>query len=124
MIDVLALAGLVSALALSAVAAGASDLGVPLWFVYIFSTAGATLAYPILATRFPGALTGRVNASLNMATFVAAFAAQYGIGPVLDHWATGPGVYPPAAYGIAFGAIVALQAVALYTVLPLLKRAA
>ena len=122
MIDVMALASLLSALALAALAAGAVRSGVALWCGYIFAAAGATLAYPILAGRFPGALTGRVNASLNMATFVTAFAVQYGIGPVLDRWAGADGTWPPAAYGIAFGVIVALQGLALLAALPLLRR--
>ena len=123
MIEVLAAAGLLSALALAGIAVAAGPGATALWFVYIFVTAGATLAYPVLVGHFPGALTGRVNASLNMATFVAAFAAQYGTGPVLDRWGTGaagPGAYPPVAYGIAFGAIALLQGAALCWLLPVL----
>jgi MFS family permease len=123
LIDVLAIASGASALVLATLAAGVIAGSVVLWCAYIFLTAAATLAYPVLAERFAGAVVGRVNASLNMATFVAAFAAQYGIGPVLDGWAPGgANGYPPQAYGAAFWLIVALQLIALAYLAPALKR--
>jgi len=118
--DVFLLTSLVSALALGAIALGLG--GMPFWMVYIFASAGAALAYPVLAERFPGHITGRVNASLNMVTFVTAFGVQYAVGVILDAWGAADGRYPRAAYDAAFGCVALVQFVAVALFLPLLRR--
>jgi MFS family permease len=109
--DMFILCALSSALTLAAIAAGLG--GTVLWALYIFLSAGATLAYTVLAEYFPLDLLGRVNSSLNMVTFVTAFATQFGIGKVLDAWGAEAGRYPAAAYSTGFWAVVAVQLAAL-----------
>jgi predicted MFS family arabinose efflux permease len=96
----------------------ASAAAAPLWILFAFIAPTATLSYSILTARYDRALVGRVNTALNMLVFIAAFAAQWGIGAIVSLWTSEAGRYPPAAYMAAFGACVALQALAL---LPLLR---
>lgn len=55
-----------------------------LWFVLAMVFATGNVAYAELTGRFPSTLAGRVNAALNLATFVGAFAIQWGYGVMLD----------------------------------------
>jgi predicted MFS family arabinose efflux permease len=84
------------------------------WVLFgIFGTAGI-VSYADLSQRFPPHLTGRVNTGLNLMVFVAAFAAQWGTGAVINRWPpTASGGYPPAAYQAGFGLMLALQAAGL-----------
>ncbi len=85
----------------------------PLWALFGFFGTSGILTYAALTQSFPEQLAGRVNTALNLLVFVAAFAAQWGVGAVIGRWAqTAGGTYPPAAYRAAFGALVALQALA------------
>lgn len=108
----------VSAIALALLAAGVRQGATALWALYIFTITSATLGYPLLAQRFPTTLTGRVNSSLNMSTFVAAFVAQSAIGPVLDRYALPAGGYSASGYSVAFACIVVCQVCALVALLP------
>ncbi len=114
----------ISALALALIAAGVRQGALILWAIYILTVTSATLGYPLLAQRFPATLTGRVNASLNMSTFVAAFIAQSAIGPVLDRFALPGGGYSSTGYSLAFWAIVVLQVAALASLFSALRRPA
>ena len=55
-----------------------------LWFVLGVVFAVGNLAYAELTSRFEPTLAGRVNAALNLATFVGAFSIQWGYGVLLD----------------------------------------
>ena len=55
-----------------------------LWFVLGVVFAVGNLAYAELTSRFDPTLAGRVNAALNLATFVGAFSIQWGYGVMLD----------------------------------------
>jgi MFS family permease len=95
-----------------------------LWCLFgYFGTCGV-LFFAHLSQAFPNALSGRVITGLNVFTFGSAFLAQWGIGAVLQLWpAASAGSYTPAGYQMAFGAIFALQIVALVFVFTLRDRA-
>ncbi len=76
-----------------------------------FGTAGI-LPYAVLSQSFAPELAGRVNTGLNLLVFLGAFAAQWGIGALIDLWPrTDSGGYAPAGYQAALGVMFALQAV-------------
>jgi len=70
--------------------------------------------YAVLSQSFPLHLSGRVNTALNLLVFVAAFAAQWGIGAIINLWpvAAGDG-YSPAGYQAAFAVMLLLQLLSL-----------
>lgn len=78
-----------------------------------FGTAGI-LPYAVLSQSFAPELAGRVNTGLNLLVFLGAFAAQWGMGALIDLWPrTGSGGYAPAGYQTALGVMFALQAAGL-----------
>ena len=85
-----------------------------LWVLFgIFGTTGI-VPYAVLSQSFPLHLSGRVNTALNLLVFVAAFAAQWGIGAIINLWpvAAGDG-YAPAGYQAAFAVMLLLQLLSL-----------
>jgi sugar phosphate permease len=84
----------------------------PIWMLFGFFGTTAIVPYAALSQAFPANLAGRVNTALNLLVFVAAFAAQWGMGGIIEHW-TPPGTegYHPAGYRIGFGAMLLLQMV-------------
>jgi len=85
-----------------------------LWVLFgIFGTTGI-VPYAVLSQSFPLHLSGRVNTALNLLVFVAAFAAQWGIGAIINMWpvAAGDG-YAPAGYQAAFAVMLILQLLSL-----------
>jgi MFS family permease len=90
----------------------------PLWALLNLFSTSAALSYSILSREYPKALAGRVNTAVNLLIFVAAFAAQFGIGAIMDFWPATAGRYPPEAYRAAFGVVAALQVVAFLVLLP------
>jgi predicted MFS family arabinose efflux permease len=94
-------------------AAGVKTGAAWIWMAYAFSsTTGTVLVYTILSKAFSTQLTGRVNTASNLLLFVFAFAAQWGIGAVINLWTAVDGRYPPAAYHVAFGIPLLLQCAA------------
>jgi len=85
-----------------------------LWSAFaLFGTSGI-LVYAGLSQTFPKHLAGRVNTSINLLVFVASFLFQWGVGVVIGLWpATAGGGYAPAAYQAGFGAVLAVQVVAM-----------
>jgi len=84
------------------------------WMLFGFFGTAGILPYAGLSQRFPPHLAGRVNTSLNVLVFVVAFAAQWGIGIVIELWsgfAAGPSSV--GGYHAAFGMMLGLQATAL-----------
>lgn len=77
-----------------------------------FGTAGA-MNYAILAQRVPRHLTGRVSTCFNLLIFVMAFALQWGLGIIINLWSPREGMYPEAAYLVAFSLTLALQLIGL-----------
>jgi MFS family permease len=75
-----------------------------------FFGTSSIVGYAALSQRFPPALAGRVNTALNLLSFTAAFAAQWGIGAIIGLWPTGPaGEYHAHGYRAAFALMLALQ---------------
>jgi hypothetical protein len=67
-----------------------------------------------LSQTFPRHLAGRVNTSINLLVFVAGFLFQWGVGVVIDRWPVGAtGGYQPEAYRAGFGAVLAVQVIAM-----------
>ena len=55
-----------------------------LWIAYGMFSSFGTLVFPLLTAGFPVALSGRANTTLNLFAFSGAFAAQWGIGVLID----------------------------------------
>ncbi len=88
-----------------------APLRVASWLIFGMSGQVAILAYPWLSSYFGTALSGRANTAMNMLIFSTAFAVQAAIGGIIDLFPrTAAGTYPAAAYKIAFGIFLALQA--------------
>lgn len=87
------------------------DIGpVLFWILFGFSGTAGILTYAVLSQSFPPDLAGRVNTALNLLVFVAAFAAQWGTGAIINLWPTMPnGGYAPDGYSYAFGSLFLLQ---------------
>lgn len=85
----------------------------PLWILFgVFGTTGI-IPYAVLSQSFPVHLSGRVNTAVNLLVFVTAFAAQWGIGSVINLWpVSGAGGYAPEGYRAAFSVMLGLQVVA------------
>ncbi len=82
----------------------------PLWLLFGFFGTAAILPYAVLSQSFPRQLAGRANTGLNLLVFVAAFAAQWVIGLIINLWPqTDTGRYDAAGYSGSFGLIVVLQ---------------
>jgi len=70
-----------------------------------------TLCYPILSQHVPQRLIGRASTALNTFFFIGAFTLQYGVGIIIEIFEPEiTGEYPVVAYQLAFGAMVAMQA--------------
>jgi sugar phosphate permease len=82
------------------------------WAVVAAVGAATVLSFAILAEYFPKELAGRANGALNLFHIAAAFAVQYAIGVVLQHWTPQAGHYPEIAYQTAFALDLALQVAA------------
>jgi MFS family permease len=83
------------------------------WFLFALLAPSASLAYAIQTRRYDASLAGRVNTAVNLLVFLGAFAAQWGVGAILDLWPADAGRHPPVAYGAAFGALACAEAIAL-----------
>lgn len=88
-------------------------IALPAWLVLAAVGQVAILAFPWFAKEVGENLSGRANATINFAMFVVAFAAQYGVGLVISHFAPTATGYDPRAYVWAFGGLLALQVLAL-----------
>ena len=85
-----------------------------LWVLFgVFGTTGI-IPYAVLSQSFPLHLSGRVNTSVNLLVFIAAFSAQWGIGAIINLWpGTAAGGYAPPGYQAGFAMMLCLQAIAL-----------
>lgn len=80
-----------------------------LWSVLGMTFAVGNVAYAEITSRFGPALAGRVNAALNLCTFVGAFVLQWGYGVMVDQLGAG-GWSLAESHRAAFGMLLALQA--------------
>lgn len=81
----------------------------PLWLLFGFFGTACILPYAVLSQGFPPRLAGRVNAGLNLLVFLAAFAAQWGVGAILAQWPATVAGYDPSGYRWSFGLLAGLQ---------------
>lgn len=80
-----------------------------LWVLFGFFGTSGMLNYAILSQAFPPDLAGRVNTALNLLVFGLAFATQWGMGAIINHWPATGGGYQAFGYRIAFGLVLILQ---------------
>lgn len=101
------------ALALCAELALVLDLAEPilLWPVLGFAFSLSNIAYPVLSSAFPVALSGRVNTALNLMVFIGAFALQWGIGAAVDTFSS-LGLQAAEAFRLTLGLLLAGQTMA------------
>ncbi len=93
----------------------------PLWFLLGALSAVNSQAYLASAAYFPREVFGRVSTAINLMAFMGAFAVQWGLGLALDGLqAAGHGM--AAALSIAFGGLIALQALSYVPLLPIFER--
>ncbi len=86
----------------------------PLWLLFGFTGTTGVIAYAGLSQSFPVELAGRVNTALNLVVFVAAFAAQWGIGAVIALWPVAAnGAFAVQGYQAGFGLMIGFQVAAL-----------
>lgn len=87
-----------------------TTLTLPLWLLFGFCGTACILPYAVLSQSFPNHLSGRANTGLNLLVFVAAFAAQWVIGLIINLWPlTVSGGYNASGYSTGFGLILSLQ---------------
>jgi predicted MFS family arabinose efflux permease len=85
-----------------------------LWILFGFVGTTGVIAYPALAMSFPPQLAGRVSTGLNVLVFLAAFAAQWGIGAVIAQFPVAAADrYSPQGYQTSFAILLVLQAACL-----------
>ncbi len=80
-----------------------------LWPLFGLLGTAAILSYALVSQAFPPALAGRANTALNLLVFVASFAAQAGIGAIVEAVAEGPGA---AGHRVALAVMLGLGAAA------------
>ena len=83
-----------------------------LWIVYGSFSSFGTLSYAVLSTGFPASLSGRVNTTYNLTSFVGAFAFQWGIGLLID-WQRAQGLGNSIAHRNAFIVVLVCQVLAI-----------
>jgi len=87
-----------------------TTLTLPLWLLFGFFGTASILPYAVLSQSFPRHLSGRANTGLNLLVFVAAFAAQWVIGLIINLWPqTSSGGYNASGYKIGFALVMILQ---------------
>lgn len=111
------------AVTLAAMAAGWAASPLVLAGLYGVTGATSSVNYAVLTRCFPPRLAGRVNTSLNLLIFVAAFALQWGLGWVLGCWDKIGGHWPAEAWAAALGLPLVLSVAALAWLAPACGKA-
>ena len=84
-----------------------------LWSLFMALSPFGTLAYALLAARFPKEMAGRVVTALNMVMFFLAFAIQLGVGAIINLWPVIDGRYAVDGYRAAFALCWLMQVAAM-----------
>lgn len=79
------------------------------WTLFLGFSSFGSMSYPLLAARFPAEMSGRVVTALNLVTFSLAFAAQFGVGLIINLWPVVDGRYALAGYQASFALCGLLQ---------------
>jgi predicted MFS family arabinose efflux permease len=88
----------------------ATGLAPLLCLAFGFFGSSPLLLYVVQAEHFPVRLLGRSNTAQNMLVFVGAFAAQWGVGAIINLWPTlADGRYDPAGHQAALVTVIALE---------------
>jgi predicted MFS family arabinose efflux permease len=82
------------------------------WPLYGLGMSTNILAFTVLADGFEKELAGRVNTALNLLMFGGGFAAQWGVGLVVDAARSGLGLDTAGGLRLAFALVLALDALA------------
>lgn len=117
LLTVLKAAVVMNALLTFALAFGLAPVAGALWVGFALVAPVSAIGHALLTQRFGGALAGRANTAANLLVFAGAFAAQWGIGAIVNLWPATDGRYPAVAYGAGFGTCVAFQLLALVALL-------
>ncbi len=81
-----------------------------IWPLFAFGSASMVGLFPLLARRFEPGLAGRVNTSLNCLMFAGSFAAQWGVGLIINQFPLAAnGGYSHAAHQTALAVMLAIQ---------------
>jgi predicted MFS family arabinose efflux permease len=88
-----------------------TDWALPIWIAFGFFGTAGILSYATLPQYFPAEMAGRVITGLNVFTFGGAFAAQWGMGLIINLWPSLGigGSYSPASYQAAFAMMFVIQ---------------
>ncbi len=89
---------------------GYSTGAVLFWVLFLGFSAFGSLCYPLLATRFPVEITGRVVTAVNLVTFSLAFVVQFGVGAIINLWPVVDGRYAVEGYRASFALCWVMQA--------------
>ena len=83
-----------------------------LWAAYGLGASVNVLGFTLLGQGFPRALAARANTAFNLLMFCGSFAAQWGIGVVIDAARARYGIETGAALQLAFALVLAIEFVA------------
>jgi MFS family permease len=88
-----------------------TDWALPIWMAFGFFGTAGILSYAALPQYFPPKMAGRVITGLNVFTFGCAFAAQWGMGLIINLWPSSSinGSYSPDSYQAAFAMMFVIQ---------------
>ena len=95
-------------------------IATPLCFAFGFFGSSPLLVFSVFGQTFPAHLTGRANTAQNMLSFIGAFAAQWGIGAIINLWPElAGGQYDPAGHRAALITVIGIEILAFgYFLLP------
>ena len=79
------------------------------WALFLGFSSFGSLSYPLLATRFPVEITGRVITAVNLVTFSVAFVVQFGVGAIINLWPVTDEHYAIEGYRASFALCWVLQ---------------
>jgi predicted MFS family arabinose efflux permease len=82
------------------------------WALYGLGSAVNVLGFTVLGEGFPRELTARANTALNLLMFGGSFAAQWGIGVIVDAARAALGMDAAAGLRLAFGLVLATNVAA------------
>jgi MFS family permease len=99
-------------LAMLPIVLGVRDGAVLWWALFVGFCAFGSLSYPLISTRFPREITGRLITALNLVTFSTAFIAQFAVGLIINLWPVVDGRYALAGYQTSFALFFGLQVLA------------
>jgi predicted MFS family arabinose efflux permease len=113
-------AGQVAALAaFLCLAAGVTSGLAAILTAFGFTAISASLAYALLAPRFPLDMTGRVSTASNVLMFTVSFAFQWGVGAILRLFPVEGGRYAAQGYEAALTVLAVLQLAVIAWLLPM-----